>query len=140
MAWTWILPAFLVLGAAAAAAILYGLGRWDSGTRELRGRLEAARIGIVPEAFDPREAEGLPLPVRRYFETVLKAGQPMIEAASVEQEGTFNMSEAGENWKPFTSAQRIVTKRAGFLWDARIAMLPGFPARVHDAYIDGEGI
>ncbi len=34
----------------------------------------------------------------------------------------------------------IVTQRPGFDWDGRIAMMPGLAARVHDAYIAGEGL
>jgi len=58
----------------------------------------------------------------------------------VEDSGTLNMSEAGEQWKPFTSSQRIVTRRPGFLWEGRIRMMPGLTVRVHDAYVNGEGI
>jgi hypothetical protein len=64
----------------------------------------------------------------------------MIVAATVEHAGMFNMSATGEQWKPFTSRQRVVTRRPGFLWDARIAMFPGLAVRVHDAYIAGEGV
>ena len=71
---------------------------------------------------------------------MLTAGQPIVAAISVEHTGTFNMSETGEQWKPFTSTQRVLTQRPGFLWDARIVMMPGLTARVHDAYITGEGI
>jgi hypothetical protein len=31
-------------------------------------------------------------------------------------------------------------QRPGFVWDARIAMLPGLAVHVHDAYVAGEGI
>ena len=34
----------------------------------------------------------------------------------------------------------MVTQRPGFDWDGRIAMMPGLPVRVHDAYVAGEGI
>jgi len=46
----------------------------------------------------------------------------------------------GEQWKPFTSRQRIVTRRPGFLWDAQVSMLPGVTVRVVDSYIAGEGL
>ena len=41
---------------------------------------------------------------------------------------------------PFTSTQRVTTRRPGFVWDARMAMAPGLTVHVHDAYIAGEGI
>jgi hypothetical protein len=34
----------------------------------------------------------------------------------------------------------VVTQRPGFDWDARIAMMPGVTACVHDAYVAGEGL
>lgn len=123
-----------------AVAVAYGAFRWDSDTREMRARLEAARVQIHPPIVDFRELEGLPTPVQRFFRTVLKDGQPIIEAISMEHVGTFNLSEAAEQWKPFTSTQRVVTHRPGFDWDARISMMPGLPVHVHDAYIAGEGI
>jgi hypothetical protein len=123
-----------------AAAALYGTARWDAGTRELRARLEAARQPVRPARYDARELHGLPAPVQRYFRAALKEGQPMVAAVRMEHAGTFNMSETGEQWQPFTSTQHAVTRRPGFDWDGRIAMLPGLPVRVHDAYIAGEGL
>ena len=123
----------------AAAVILFGAFRWKLGTRELRARLEAARLPIEPKTFDSRELEGLPKPVQRYFRAALQDGQPIVAAVSVEHTGTFNRSEAAEQWKPFTSTQRVITRRPGFDWDARVAMIPGVPVHVHDAYVAGEG-
>jgi hypothetical protein len=64
----------------------------------------------------------------------------MIQAVSVQHTGSFNMSLTDPQWKPFTSTQRVTTRLPGFDWEARIAVMPGLPARVHDAYIGGEGI
>jgi hypothetical protein len=71
---------------------------------------------------------------------VLKDGQAIVTAARVAHTGSFNMSESGEQWKAFTSMQRVVTHRPGFVWDARIAMLPGLAVHVHDAYLAGDGL
>jgi len=78
--------------------------------------------------------------VQRYFRTVLEPGAPLVRAAEVIHRGTFNMSETGSNWKPFTSHQLVITSRPGFIWNGAITMMPGLKARVHDAYIGGEGI
>ena len=145
---TWLLWLGLVLCLLAVAAVglsAYGSNRWTDATRTLTRRLEAARIDEKvrppsPARFDLRELEGLPAPVQRYFRAVLKDGQPIIAAVTVELAGTCNMSAAGEQWKPFTSRQRVVTRRPGFLWDAQVAMLPGVPVRVVDGYIAGEGL
>ena len=123
-----------------AAAILYGEFRWKSGTRELHDRIEGARLPIEIKVFDEDELEKVPTPVQRYYRAVLKDQQPIVAAVSVEHTGTFNMGEAAEQWKPFTPTQLVVTHRPGFDWDGRVAMMPGLPVRVHDAYVAGEGI
>jgi hypothetical protein len=132
-----ILVLLLVL---AIGAAIYGSRRWEQGTRAILTELEAARMSPSPAHYDARELDGLPAPVQRYFRAALKNGQPIVAAASVTHSGTFNMSETAEQWKPFTSKQRVITRRPGFDWDARIMMFPGVAAHVHDAYIAGEGL
>jgi hypothetical protein len=122
-------------------ARLYESRRWESGTRRLRARLDTSRKPARPRTVDFRELEDLPAPVRRYFRAVLEDGQPMVSGACVRHTGTFNMGEGTQgNWKPFTSDQVVVTHRPGFDWDGRVAMMPGLPVRVHDAYVAGEGV
>jgi len=123
-----------------AAAVVYGPFHWRSVTREVRDRLEAARLPSETKIFDRRELEGVPAPVQRYFRAVLEDGQPIVAAVRMAHTGTFNMSEAGEQWKVFTSDQRVVTRRPGFDWDGRIATMPGLRVYVHDAYVAGKGI
>jgi hypothetical protein len=145
---TWLLWFGLVLCLLAVVVVglsVYGSRRWADTTRTLSGMLDAARIdekaqSPSPAHFDVRELERLPLPVQRYFRAALTNGQPIIAVATVEIAGTFNMSATGEQWKPFTSRQRIVTRRPGFLWDANILMLPGLKVRVVDSYIAGKGL
>jgi hypothetical protein len=141
----WLVLIVSSLAAAAAGVWAYGAQRWAEAAATLKARLEAARVdqagrpGAVAH-FDSKELEGLPAPVQRYFRTVLKEGQPVVSAVDLELVGTFNMSSTKEQWKPFTSRQRVVTRAPGFLWDAEIAMLAGVAARVHDAYVAGEGL
>ena len=123
-----------------AAAVLYGGWRWACSTRDLLARLEAGRVAVGPKTYDPRELDSLPAAVQRYFHAALTEGQPIVAAVSIEHAGTFNMSADGEKWQPFTSRQRVLTQCPGFVWDARIAVAPGLKARVHDAYLEGEGI
>ena len=133
-----------------------GAKRWAELIRTHTSQLESGRADVQspaqgrllsPARFDARfyvnELEGLPTPVQRYFRAVLTDGQPIIAAASIEMVGTINMSASAEQWKPFTSHQRVVTSvagsRPGFLWDAQVAMFPGVPARVVDSYVAGQG-
>ena len=121
-------------------ALIYGSGRWKSATREMHARLEAARQPVGRETYSQDELIGLPAPVQKYFRAVLKDRQPIVSAVYLELSGTINMSATGEKWKRFTSTQRVIAQRPGFDWEGRIEMIPGLSARVHDAYIAGEGI
>jgi hypothetical protein len=143
--WSRTIPrVFLIVLALVAVLLvgawLYGAYRWNYETQELRARLNAARVPVRPKTVDFRELEGLPAPVRRYFHTVLKEGQPMVSGVHVRHTGTFNMGEATNRWKPFTSDQKVLTRRPGFDWNGNVAMMPGLPVRVHDAYVAGEGV
>lgn len=145
----WLLWLGLMLCALAVGAVglsAYGARRWASAAQALHDQLEAGRIDdkrhppLPVTRYDERELEGLPAPVQRYFRTALKNGQPLIPAVTIDLAGRFNMSPTGEQWKPFTSRQRVITRRPGFLWNAEISMLPGLTVRVIDSYIVGNGL
>lgn len=130
--------ALIALGAAALA--VYGTTRWSRATSDLTARLEGARAAVAPERFDPAALAALPPPVQRYFLAALTSGQALVAAADFTHTGTFNSSAGGENWSAFRSTQRVTADRPGFVWNARVAMLPGVPVHVHDAYVAGEGV
>lgn len=121
-------------------AILCGKYRWYLKTNRLRSQLNNGKKSIHPRTYELQELENLPPPVQRYFQTVLKPGQPIVATARLSQEGLINMSEEVKaKWCPFTATQYVTTQRAGFDWDARIQMAPGVCAFVHDAYVLGAG-
>ncbi len=132
----WAALLVLVLG----AALSVGQGLWARSAEEIKRKLDAERRKSGPAVFRSDALAGLPDPVQRYFRTVLSEGQPVVTGVRVFHRGTFNMSEAGEKWKPFTSDQKVVTDRPGFDWEARIRMAPGVPVFVRDAYAAGEGV
>lgn len=139
---TWIIWLSLALGAIVAIGVglgAYGAARWAEKTRTLMRRLEGARMPPTISRYDARELEGLPAPVQRYFRAVLKDGQPIITGVTVQHAGTFNVSADGERWMPFTSEQRVLTHRPGFVWNARMVIVPGIAVLVHDAYAAGVG-
>jgi hypothetical protein len=140
---TWLVLVALVLVIAGLGLAAFGSMRWTKAMQALTAELEAGRAPppvASPVRYEASETENLPVPVQRYFRTVLKDGQPIVSAATIQMTGTFNMSATGEQWRPFTSQQRVTTRRPGFLWDARISMLPGLTVRVVDSYIVGTGL
>lgn len=141
--------AVLTAASIALVAVVFGLraigsARWAAMVRMHCSLLESLRINApgqrpYPARYDVGELVSLPAPVQRYFRAVLTDGQPIIAAASIEMTGNMNLSATGEQWKPFTSHQRVATMRPGFLWNAKVAMFPGLPALVEDSYIAGRG-
>jgi hypothetical protein len=136
----WLLIALAVLAAALAITNYLGARHWQTKTVALQAELEKSARPIVPAVFDAQELDTLPAPVQRFFRAALTAGQPMVRALTITHSGSFNMGESADQWKPFTSTQRVVTQRPGFVWDGSVMMMPGLPVRVHDAYVNGRGI
>ncbi len=79
----------------------------------------------------------LPSPVRRYFAFALRAEQPAILHAYLDQEGTFAIKR--DAWHPFAATEHITAHPVGFSWNARISMYPLVSVRVRDAYANGQG-
>jgi hypothetical protein len=141
MVWLkWLSLLLLLVLVAFAGLSLYGTWRWNGLTQALLARLEAARQAPQVAQFDPRELDGLPPVVQRYFRAALPESARIVTAVTLTHSGTFNMSLDAPKWLPFTSHQRVATRRPGFVWDGRVAMFPGVAVRVHDAYVAGEGI
>ena len=141
---TWMTWTAIVLGTVATALLIlgtYGRYRWAAATQALLGQLDAARNPSSGLHYSAQEIQGLPAPVQRYFRAVLRDGQPIVTDACVQHTGTFNVTALGSRamWFPFTSKQSVVTRRPGFLWNARMALLPGVAIHVHDAYVAGIG-
>lgn len=131
---------FGVLLVAVGLVVLIGNRRWQSETQRLHD-LQGDVSGRAEESvYQPETLSGLPGPVKRYLETVLSPGQPIVASAQIKHTGTFNMDESGEQWRPFHSTQQVVTNDPSFIWDGRVRVLPGVNAHVHDAYVDGTGI
>jgi hypothetical protein len=145
MTWLlWLGVGIVVLVVLALGLRAVGAVRWAELVRTHTSQLESGRVDAQgrlpsPARFDMQELEGLSAPVQRYFRAVLSDGQPIIASATIDMTGSMNLSATAEQWKPFISLQRVVTRRPGFLWDARVEMFPGVPACVVDSYIAGHG-
>ena len=84
----------------------------------------------------------LPEPVRAYLTRTLREGAPLVTGAAVTQRGEILMGDAPGSWRPFVARQLFSTLRPGFVWDARVRLLPWLPqplVQVRDCYVDGRG-
>ncbi|WP_440009398.1 DUF6920 family protein [Halomicrococcus sp. SG-WS-1] len=131
-------------------AVLGGLVALLAGVLVGKLRLERSRARLVEEllgaadarserAFTRDDVEGLPPPVRRYFDTVLEEGQPYVRTVRLEQRGQFRLGDADAPWRTLEATQHYTVDPPGFVWDATVAMAPLVPVRVVDQYRDGEG-
>ena len=137
----WASLALITLVVAVLGLAALGSSRWAESTQVLIGQMEAARQPPAVSRYDAGELDGLPPPVQRYFRAVLRDGQPIVTAVTVQHKGHFNVLGLGERelWVPFSSEQRVVTRRPGFVWNARMVLVPGIAVMVHDAYVAGIG-
>jgi len=105
----------------------------------LVARLKEAQPAGAPEPsiLDFGRLEGLPPPVARYFAFALSPGQRIIAGAHLRFTGTFAAKPNAS--APFTAEQDVRVTPPGFVWDARIDMMPVVPVLVRDSYVGGEG-
>lgn len=132
----------LLMGAGALAGAWWlGRRRWRAHAQHLLARLAASRVPVQPPTVDlARDLAGLPPVVQRWFRATLTDGMPRVAAVQLAHQGQFNLGDDAPAWRPFTSTQRVQIGRPGFVWDARIRLMPGLQVHVHDAYLAGEGL
>jgi hypothetical protein len=95
------------------------------------------RAGAIA-AFREGDLLSLPAPVARYFAFAMRGGQRRIRTARIRWTGEMRLRPDAE-WRAITADQHFTTHPAGFVWDARVAMMPVTPVRVRDSYVGGEG-
>ena len=133
--------ALALLGAVGvgAAAVRLAEARRDRATADRVDDLLAAADLRSAGTFSADDLDGLPDPVRRYFETVLDEGQSYVRAVRLDQRGEFRLGGATGSWKPLAATQHFTVDQPGFVWDAQIQLFPLVSTRVVDAYAAGEG-
>ena len=83
--------------------------------------------------YHKAQLDGLPEPVQRYFNHVLKEGQPYISYARIKHDGQFK-TDLDKGWMNITGEQYATTEKPGFIWKGTTSM---FVAR--DMYISDKG-
>ncbi|WP_137286390.1 DUF6920 family protein [Halorussus salinisoli] len=134
-----VLGLLAALGVGVAAAVRVADSRLDRANARLVDELYSDADLPSERVFTEEDVEGLPDPVRRYFETVLTEGQRYVGEVRLEQRGEFRLGDEEAGWKPLTATQHFTVGPPGFVWDAEIELLPLVSVRVVDAYAAGEG-
>lgn len=136
MRWPWILAGVVLLLVLVVAVAIW---RWNKRTAATVERLLTAQRPARAMTYDETELKDLPAPVQRWFRRTLAPGQPIVRSAVVYHTGTFRSDGESNNWMPFTSTEHFTVHPPGFVWDARIRMMPILPVMVRDSYISGIG-
>jgi hypothetical protein len=126
---------FLLVAAGVITVLVLSVRRWQARSSRLVQQLMAPG-SRAPSTYSAEELGDLPGPVVRYFRAVLRDGQRIIRHVRLEQEGEF-LLKAPDGWRPFTAVQHI--DPVGFVWDARIRMMPGVSVLVRDGFVAGTG-
>ena len=128
-----ILVFILSFIASSVAAVLVGkaiLNRKFQGQSNL---LLAQTKDISTKIFHSDQLKGLPQPVQRYFNLVLKNGQPYISNVSFTHNGQFKTG-LDKGWINITGKHFATMDKPGFIWMGTTSM---FTAR--DMFIEDKG-
>lgn len=96
-------------------------------------KLFAQSKNISDQQFHKQQLNSLPEPVQRYFNHILKEGQPYISYARIKHEGQFK-ADLKKGWMNIKGEQYATTGKPGFIWKGTTTM---FVAR--DMYISDHG-
>ncbi|HEV8393686.1 MAG TPA: DUF6544 family protein [Vicinamibacterales bacterium] len=123
-----------------AGAILVPLQarRWTRETGAATAALTAAVPGSLP-AVSLAALDGLPAPVQRYLRLALQDGQPRLASVRLEQAGRLRTGVESGQWLAFTAEETIAPEARGFVWDARLQLMPLVHASIRDIYVGGVG-
>jgi hypothetical protein len=103
--------------------------KFASAVKELFGQSK----NISNKIFHKEQLDNLPEPVQRYFNHILKDGQPYISYARIKHDGQFKTG-LDKGWVNIKGEQYATTEKPGFIWKGTTSM---FVAR--DMYISDKG-
>ena len=125
------------LAAGFAIATVIGAHRQQRGLAAQIDRLERLASSEAHVSLTQRRNE-LPEPVARYLRWSLAQSNP-IRTIRLKQVGTLRTDVQSARWLPFEAEHRVAPHGIGFVWNARVKIVPLLHVRVRDAYIEGEG-
>jgi hypothetical protein len=123
---------------AAAVAIPIQAGRWAAETAATTAALMASVPRTRP-AVSLESLDGLPAPVQRYLRLALQDGRPRAASVRLEQRGRLRTGVESPQWLDFTATETMAPDVRGFVWDARLRLMPLVHASIRDSYVGGVG-
>ena len=88
---------------------------------------------ISEKKFTPDQLKDLPEPVKRYFQHVLKEGQPYISSLRLTHDGQFK-KDLKKSWMDIQGEEYFVPETSGYVWKGKTSLFTAI-----DQYIDHKG-
>ena len=127
---------FSLVGAGIGFGLWAGVSRWNHEIDRLVQALKRNASTQEGKRVSFKDFKSLPAPVAKYFRTILKEGQPLIDTARIDHVGEFKLSD---KWIPFHSEEYFSAHPPAFIWNAEMRMNPLMKIRVRDGYWDRKG-
>ena len=123
---------FLILGLLLLTLLIGKINLSINFSKEVK-ELFAQSKSISEQKFHKNQLDNFPKPVQRYFNHILKEGQPYISYARIKHDGQFKTG-FDKDWINIKGEQYATTAKPGFIWKGTTSM---FVAR--DMYISDKG-
>jgi hypothetical protein len=123
---------FLILGLLLLILLIGKINLSINFSKEVK-ELFAQSKSISEQKFHKNQLDNFPKPVQRYFNHILKEGQPYISYARIKHDGQFKTG-FDKDWINIKGEQYATTAKPGFIWKGTTSM---FVAR--DMYISDKG-
>ena len=134
-----LLLAGLIIPVLFALLVLFMQHGESQRVAEQKRSLQRAAAEADYQVYTSSMLAGLPEPVARYFRYALTDGQPFVAAGAITQGGVLRTAISSPDWTNFTATQFVAPAAPGFVWNARVAVRPGFHVSVVDSYHSGVG-
>lgn len=120
--------------------IITGWGNWDFGrmAAEETVAMFASVIPPQPLIVTPEMAANLPPPVARWLTASGVTGKEKAYTVRLKQKGLMRQSTE-KGWMKTQAVQYFSTEKPGFIWNARVEMMPLLTLAGRDKYADGKG-
>jgi hypothetical protein len=118
------------------------VGAWIGARRQSRelsahiDRLTQTAVSREPNVI--ADFDTLPAPVTRYLRWSLRA-VPSMRLVRISQVGTLRTDVKSDRWMRFQAEHLVAPAAIGFVWNARVTVVPPLHVRVRDAFIAGQG-
>jgi hypothetical protein len=125
----------IIISVVGLILILFIVGKINLAARFNKqvAELFSPSISSAGKSFKQEQIIGLPVPVQRYFNHVLKEGQPFINYIRFSHNGQFRPG-LEKDWVNIKGEQYATTEKPGFIWKGVTTL---FTAR--DMYIADKG-